>query len=83
MGLYFYRELWNGLHCMKLAINVNYMLFILFIYSLKLDVVFILENKMFVMSSKLYLIKKKFSLFYFTYVENLPHGTSSDFAFLN
>lgn len=59
------------------------MLFILFIYSLKLDVVFILENKMFVMSSKLYLIKKNFSLFYFTYVENLPHGTSSDFAFLN
>lgn len=59
MGLYFYHELWNGLHCMKLAINVNYMLFILFIYSLKLDVVFILENKMFVMSSKLYLIKKK------------------------
>lgn len=51
--------------------------------SLKLDVVFILENKMFVMSSKLYLIEKKFSLFYFTYVENLPHGTSSDFAFLN
>lgn len=35
------------------------------------------------MSSKLYLIKKNFSLFYFTYVENLPHGTSSDFAFLN
>lgn len=51
--------------------------------SLKLDVVFILENKMFVMSSKLYLIEKNFSLFYFTYVENLPHGTSSDFAFLN
>lgn len=73
---------WIALHEI-LAINVNYMLFILFIYSLKLDVVFILENKMFVMSSKLYLIKKKFSLFYFTYVENLPHGTSSDFAFLN
>lgn len=72
MGLYFYRELWNGLHCMKLAINVNYMLFILFIYSLKLDVVFILENKMFVMSSKLYHIKKKISLFYFTYVEIYP-----------
>lgn len=35
------------------------------------------------MSSKLYLIEKNFSLFYFTYVENLPHGTSSDFAFLN
>lgn len=40
--------------------------------SLKLDVVFILENKMFVMSSKLYHIKKKISLFYFTYVEIYP-----------
>lgn len=86
MGFYFYHELWNGLHCMKLAINVNYMLFILYVYiytSLKLDVVFILENKMFVMSSKLYLIKKKISRFYFIYFENLPNGTSSDFAFLN
>lgn len=85
MGFYFYHELWNGLHCMKLAINVNYMLFILYVYiytSLKLDVVFILENKMFVMSSKLYLIKKKISPF-FIYFENLPNGTSSDFAFLN
>lgn len=35
---------------------------------------------MFVMSSKLYHIMKKISLFYFTYVEIYPHGTSSDFA---
>lgn len=83
MGLYFYYELWNGLYCMKLVINVNYMLFILFIYFLKLDVVFILENKMFVMFSKLYFIKKNFFLFYFIYVENLFYGISFDFVFLN
>lgn len=57
-------------------------LYCLYIF-LKLDVVFILENKMFVMFSKLYFIKKKFFLFYFIYVENLFYGISFDFVFLN